>query len=122
MNKTLKVVSNNRLINDWNYAKNNALGILPAEYSTGSGKKVWWVCRKGHEWEASINSRNRGRGCPYCANRRVLKGFNDFESLYPEIAKEWNYSKNKGLLPSEVTSGSSKIVWWICQYGHDYKS
>ena len=34
----------------------------------GNTKKVWWRCKKGHEWEAVISSRTAGRGCPYCNN------------------------------------------------------
>ena len=35
-------------------------------FSSGSGKKVWWLCKDGHEWQAIINHRNRGSGCPIC--------------------------------------------------------
>ena len=30
------------------------------------------------------------------------------------IAKEWNKTKNAPLMPSDVKSGSSRKVWWIC--------
>ena len=72
------LVSENRaLVSEWNYKKNT--GIHPRDFSCGSNKKVWWICDKGHEWEASVISRNRGTSCPFCSNRRVLKGFNDSE-------------------------------------------
>ena len=34
-------------------------------------------------------------------------------SEYPELAKEWNYVKNKDITPDMVLSGSQKKVWWI---------
>lgn len=35
-----------------------------------------------------------GSNCPYCANRRVLEGFNDLASKMPELAKQWHRTKN----------------------------
>jgi len=43
-------------------------------------------------------------------------------ALYPEIANEWDASKNVDLSPFNVTPGSSKKVWWICPLGHSYES
>ncbi len=33
----------------------------------GSNQKVWWVCDKGHEWEATVKDRSRGTNCPTCS-------------------------------------------------------
>lgn len=109
---------NNRfvLLNDWNFNKN--INIKPENISYYSLTKVWWKCSKGHEWEDSIGHRISGRNCPYCSGKKVLKGFNDFETLYPFLAKEWDYSKNN-LKPFEVTAGSQKKVWWKCPNGHN---
>ena len=103
------------LIKEWNYDKNDVLGIKPNNISYGSSKKVWWKCAKGHEWNAPICRRtgNQNSGCPYCSNQKLLKSYNDLESKYPELAKEFNIIKNKRL-PSEYMYGSSSKVWWIC--------
>ena len=50
------------LLKEWNYKKNEK---APQEYAVNSGKKVWWLCNKGHEWQAIIQSRTSGRNCPY---------------------------------------------------------
>lgn len=52
------------LSNQWSYIKNGSLN--PRDVMYGSTKKVWWVCSDGHEWQATINSRTRGSGCPDC--------------------------------------------------------
>lgn len=39
---------------------------------------------------------------------------------HPEIAKEWDYEKNGNLNPNEVTYGSGKKVWWLCDKNHSY--
>ena len=58
------VTTNPKLIEEWNYDKNS---IHPTEITAGSGKRVWWLCSVcGHEWEAIIEGRNQGRGCPQC--------------------------------------------------------
>ena len=56
---------NPEIAKEWNYQKN---GSLKPEYIlANSSKKVWWKCSKGHEWQATIYSRNQGNGCPYCS-------------------------------------------------------
>ena len=48
--------------------------LSPSDVSCGSHKKVWWVCDKGHTWEATIKNRALiGSGCPYCEHRAVLR-------------------------------------------------
>ena len=29
-----------------------------------------------------------------CSNQKVLKGYNDFATIYPELSREWDYEKN----------------------------
>ena len=107
------------LSEEWNYDKNE---VLPSEVVYGSAKKVWWKCKKGHEWKAAINARIAGSGCPYCSNHAVCDGENDLLSKHPDLAKEWNFSKNKGLLPNQVLYGSHKSVWWIDKFGHEWRA
>lgn len=89
----------------WNYKMNKEL--TPQQVSQYSNKKVWWICEKGHQWNAPINSITGGRRCPYCSGKKVLKGFNDLESLRPDLMEEWNYDKNV-ISPSEVSEHSGK--------------
>lgn len=89
--------------------------IQPTEVSIGSHKKVIWRCEKGHEWEASVKSRTINRtGCPYCSHNKVLAGFNDLASQYPQIAAEWS-ERNLPLQPSMVTAFANSKVWWKCK-------
>ena len=111
---------NPSLAKEWHYEKNN--GLTPMNVLPNSGKKVWWKCQKGHEWQATIVHRNNGRGCPYCAGQKVFKGFNDLQTVNPTLAKEWNYEKNNELTPLDVTLGSNKKVWWRCSKGHEWQA
>ena len=108
------------LANEWNSEKNN--GLTPMDVLPNSGKKVWWRCNKGHEWQARIADRNNGNGCPFCSGKKVLKGFNDLQTVNPSLTEEWNYLKNDELTPTDVSPNSHKIVWWICSKGHEWQA
>lgn len=108
------------LAKEWNYKKNK--GLKPDNISCCSNQRVWWICEKGHEWNAVISSRFYGSKCPFCTNRKILVGFNDLKTLNPKLASEWNYSKNLELKPEKFTLNSNKKVWWICKHGHEWEA
>ena len=110
------------LLDEWDSDKNT---LRPEQDMPGTREKVWWKCSLGHSFDASIASRTGKQkvGCPYCSNppKRILKGFNDFASKYPELSKEWHPYKNGNLNPDEVFSGSAKKVWWLGKCGHEFE-
>ena len=108
------------LLSQWNPTKN--VNLNPCNIATGSSKKVWWKCEKGHEWMARVDSRASGASCPYCSGRYAIPGETDLQTLYPKIAGEWHPTKNGELTPREVTAGSGKKVWWQCDKGHEWQS
>ena len=106
------------LMKYWDYQKNE---LDPTKVSRGTTKKAWWKCDKGHSHLMPISKKTiRGSGCPYCSGRRILPGYNDIATTYPEILKEWNYDKNT-ITPQEIMKSSGKKVWWICEKGHEWK-
>ena len=62
---------NPNLAKEWNLKKNGTL--TPKDVAPYSGKKVWWICDRKHEWVATVNTRSRGHGCPYCARRKFIE-------------------------------------------------
>ena len=107
--KNLSVV-HPELTKEWNYKKN--FSLTPDQISYGSGKLVWWVCKFGHEWKASVHHRHRGKhNCPEC----LLENKNKNAILYtnPECLKHWDYSKNI-IKPEDISAGSEQIVFWKC--------
>ena len=100
-----------QLAQEW--SKKNEL--KPTEVSVASHKKIIWKCKHGHEWTASIKSRTvNGTGCPYCSHNKVLAGFNDLASQYPEVAAEWS-DRNIPLQPTMVTAFANSKAWWKCK-------
>ena len=116
------VSDNARLMAEWNFEKNNKLGLDLKTLTLGSNKKAWWKCDKGHEWLAVIGSRKKEHGCPYCAGQKSLRGKNDLQTINPKLASEWNFQKNNGLIPTEVMPNSGKKVWWKCEKGHEWQA
>ena len=91
MNNSLAEV-HPELVSEW--SKKNK--IKPTEVSIGSHKKVIWKCKLGHEWIATVKSRTINKtGCPYCSHNKVLAGFNDLATLFPEVADEWSDKNEK---------------------------
>lgn len=104
---------------EWDFEKNN---ITPDKISPRDTRVFWWKCKNGHpSFRRSVEHRvNRRDICPYCTGRKVLPGVNDLQTLYPNIAKEWDYDNNGGVLPSEVSPETWKFYNWICPKGHHY--
>lgn len=110
---------NPEIAQEWHPDKNGTL--TPDQVMSGSNKIVWWRCSKGHEWKARVGARtSKHTGCPYCSGKKVLAGFNDLASQYPELAKQWHPEENGKLRPDHVTTHSNKKVWWLCPEGHEY--
>ena len=104
------------LVSQWSPV--NTVNIVTI--SPMSNVKALWICDKGHEWEALVASRSRGSGCPYCAGQKVWRGFNDLATTHPGLAREW--SPRNALSPEEVTSGSSRKIWWVGKCGHEWEA
>lgn len=109
------------IASEWAWELNRPL--TPERVTPSSNRRVWWRCAQGHEWRAVIAARTRmNTRCPYCAGRKAYPGFNDLATLFPKLAAEWDTELNGPLRPTEVTSGSSRRVWWRCDYGHVWRA
>lgn len=105
---------------EWDISRNGAL--LPEAVSAQSAKSVWWRCVNGHEWKEPIRNRTEsGDGCPVCSGKKLLRGYNDLATLFPNIAEEWA-QENGRLTPADVVPSSSRMVWWECPQGHVWKA
>lgn len=104
----------------WHTIKNGLL--TPRDVTPGSSRPVWWHCRLGHTWQASVKSRAQGAGCPVCANRLVKTEVNDLASTHPILAAQWHRARNGALRPEDFVSGSKQKVWWRCEKGHEYQA
>jgi hypothetical protein len=75
---------NPELAKEWHPSKNGKL--TPNDIGIGSSKKVWWMCKKGHEWKTNLDHRKRGHGCPLCRNASSapeLRIFCELKTIFP---------------------------------------
>lgn len=103
----------------WHRSRNGKLTAkdVPAR----SGRRVWWQCPEGHEWQTSVTHRVSapGYGCPYCANRLVSSS-NSLAAVRPDLARELDETKMAGLTASDVLATSQQHHWWVCRAGHEW--
>jgi len=90
-----------------------AVGWDPTTVTPRSHQVMLWKCALGHEYKAALNNRSAGKGCPYCSNSKVLTGFNDLETLFPEVAAEAD-----GWDPRLIVWGTPAKKPWVCENGH----
>lgn len=99
---------------EWNDSSRGPQTVTP-----GSNVLVSWKCASGHTWKMTPNARvSGGQGCPICAGRQVVPGFNDFASQCPELLAEWDDLRD----PTTVTSRAGYYASWKCSKGHMWKA
>ena len=104
------------ILKDWDYQKND---VDPEYYTSNSMENVWWKCKKNHSWKSSIRDRTRIIGCKKCQKKIASDEYN-FELSNPEKAKYFHSKKNKKKA-NEYTPHSSKLVWWLCPFKHEFQ-
>lgn len=111
--KNCLAAKNPELAKEWHPTKNGK--ITPFDVTPGSNKKVWWKCSKcSNEWEAIINPRSKGeKSCKRCMSLALKRA---------DLLPEWDYEKNSGIDPYDISNGSDKKVFWKCSAGHSYRS
>ena len=79
------LINNDFLMKEWDWEKNNALGLDPHILTLGSNKKAWWLCQRGHSWLATVYNRAYRTGCPVC-KRELHTSFPE-QALYYYLNK-----------------------------------
>ena len=105
------------LAKEWDTKKNS---LKPNEVSPQSHKRIWWKCEEGHSWEEYVYNRYRGNNCPFCSGKRPTKT-NNFKVANPQIAKYWDYKKNKDKPEDNLPSTSAKR-WFKCKENHSFET
>ena len=112
--------ANPQLIDQWDIDKN--LPLTAWDITAYDNRDYYWICKNGHSFSASPANRTKGTRCPYCTGKLPVVGVNDFETICPEVAKEWHPTRNEQNLPKHYLANSHKEVWWRCQEGHEWRA
>ncbi|NMR30690.1 zinc-ribbon domain-containing protein [Crystallibacter degradans] len=105
----------------WDHSRNK---MTPAQVTPGSNRQIWWLCDRGHSWEAAPYTRTRGHGCAACKGMKATPE-NNLAVARPDLMTTWHHKRNRselGLSPSEVLPQANNEVWWTCPRDptHDY--
>lgn len=94
----------------WNYELNN---IDPTTINQSNRLNLWWTCpiTKASYQRQLHRQLAAGPVSVYMTSSKVLSGYNDLETTFPDIAKLWDYDKNEDS-PTEVMPFSHKRRWW----------
>lgn len=102
-----------KLLEEWDQEKNK--GLNPSDFTPHVNKKVWWRCRKGHSWQATIYNRAKNKsGCPACAQENARKySIEDIQAL----------AKKRGgkCLSKKYTNSKIKLKF-CCKEGHIWEA
>ena len=74
-----------QFLKDWDYDKN---AISPSSITISSTKSVWWKCPNGHSYKREVRLHcKENLPCPYCSEKIVLKGYNDLNTIRPDLTQ-----------------------------------
>lgn len=100
---------------EWDFEKNEELGLDIWKLTKGLHKKTWWKCLKCESsYDATIINKMKSKGCSYCAGRKV-NHTNCIATTHPHLLSEWDYSGNNTITPYDVARGSREICYWFCK-------
>ena len=104
---------------EWDYEANSPL--TPSNFTVSAAYNASWICSKGHKWQSRIATRTgkKSHGCGYCSGRHATLE-NNLTLKHPELLKLWDYEKNSGFQPEDVTPNSGQKVWWKCPVADDH--
>ena len=100
--------------------------VTPESVPAGSSFRAAWRCgkrcehcSKPHEWHATVGDRCLGdTGCPMCSGLKVCR-CQSLAELRPDLLKEWDHERNRGIDPGSLACSSHKKVSWVCKaHGH----
>ena len=107
--------SQHAMLQYWDSEMNTKEGLSLNDIKCRSMKICHWVCHccpKGqpHRWQVHPGALYVGHACPCCSGHKACI-CNSLQSLFPEVAAEWDYSRNTGT-PADYAAYSNSRVWW----------
>ncbi|WP_413641601.1 zinc-ribbon domain-containing protein [Mycobacterium sp. RTGN5] len=107
------------LVPEWHPTQNDR---SPQELRQGSDLRAWWICARGHVWQAHVYARTGTdkTGCPDC--RDLPADGDSLGDLRPDLVQQWHATLNEGRQPHEFSLGSAFLAWWQCPIGHVWRA
>jgi very-short-patch-repair endonuclease len=88
------------LSKEWHPTKNG--NLKPTDVTIGTGRKVWWICPLGHEYQASVMHRGHGTACPICNSGRQTSFseqalFFYIRQIFPDSISRYKFDSSERL-------------------------
>lgn len=87
-------------------------------FSIGSEKTIWLKCTEcGKSYQIKVKDayKKRTTKCIECAYLKLKPGVNDFKTMYPKLAEEYDYERNEIRLEKLNLSERDSKFYWICK-------
>jgi hypothetical protein len=98
---------------EWHHIKND--DVSSNDVTMYSGKLVWWLCSGcSHEWQARVDGRAEGRGCPKCAVSVVCRELG--AKISNHITSYKSQAKKRGLVWKLHDMYAAELVGRPCHY------
>jgi very-short-patch-repair endonuclease len=86
------------LAKEWDYKLN--FPLKPNQVPLGSGKKVYWICSRGHSYQAPISHRAgpRKSGCGKCnlvISRPQIRIYTEMKTIFDEVFTNHRFDEQK---------------------------
>lgn len=87
--------------------------VRPDQIGSKTSQRVHWYCSKcDYHWDETVVARVKYPAAPCCSGRHVTS-INNFAAQFPELLKDWDYSKNTED-PTKIKSQKHIRVNWKC--------
>lgn len=112
----------------YDYKANDALEINIKKLRPNSHTSVFWRCKKcKHQWIAQVdNTLIKKCKCPECNPKAYQKSVHKkplLVELVPNIRKQFDYKKNKGVELEKLVLAENLPLHWICdKCGHKWSA
>ena len=97
---------------DWDYER--SFPYRPEDFTRQSDRIASWICPvSGGKWDSTINGRMRNQSSPFVSSQKLLPGFNDIATRFPDLVPMYSTDNKIGL--DQIKSISYKdILIWEC--------
>jgi hypothetical protein len=113
------------VMKDWDYEKNDAEGLDPKTISSFSEIEAYFKCHATscghHQQKTVVRNRTQGVRCSFCTGMQTCE-CDSFLTLFPHLAKEYDWNKNKDIDPYKLPRASNRCVWWKDDKGHSWQA
>lgn len=94
------------------YSDDNTTDTFNVSAKESKVKRLWYCKKHYYHWSETVYNRIRYPIAPCCSGKAVMND-NNFAVMFPELLKDWDYSKNE-LNQYKIKSQIHDIIFWKC--------